>query len=239
VTYYTQDHYSPKTDLVPFFNGRTTIAPLEYTKIKITAPSDQFTEDLWIEASPPPDLVFKQTYMQVSAAVSVVVYILFSMIASLAAGMLVFRKKTAGAKMLLLHGLWNCATFIGMALATKKIFPQNEYGKRGPYILAFYLVFAGLLSVYAVVLSPSLAITVLIGWVIGLLSPVLSLGLLFIPLMSLSIVFSMDAASAMVTVVTSIIMFILALCPVPVLIWLKRWLDPEPVPVHGQDQDPP
>lgn len=239
VTYFTQDSFSTGKELAPFFNSKTTITPLEYTKIKISAPSDRFTRDLWIDPSPPAGLVFKEAYLQVYAAVSVVIYVLFSMIASLIAGMLVFRKKTAGAKMLLIHGLWNCATFIGMALATRKKFPQKEYGKRSPYILAFYLVFAGLLSVYAVALSPSLALPVLIGWIVGLLSPVLSLTLLFIPLMFLSQMHYMDAISMVLVAIASVIILILAFIPVPLLLWLKRWLDPDAVPDADPNPDAP
>ena len=236
VTYFTQGYFTTG-DLSPFFNGRTTVEPLEYTKIKISAPSDRFTEDLWIDPSPPASMVFRQMYLQIYALVSVAFYVLFSMIASLVAGMLVFKKRTVDTKTLLLHGLWNCATFIGLALATKNKFPQKEYGKRGPYILAFYLIFAGLLSVYAVALSPSLAMAVLIGWVAGLLSPLLALAMLFIPLMFLSQMHYMDATSIVFVSLASLIVVVLALSPVPVLLWLKRWPDPEPVQEPDPDQD--
>jgi hypothetical protein len=230
VTYFSEDHFSVSGDLAPFFDGKTEIAPLEYTKIRINAPADRFTQDLWIDPAPPADLVLRQQFRQYLFAVSATTYVLFSMAASLIAGRLLFRKKRAGTGTLLVHGLWNCGTFITMALATRRKFPQEEYGKRGPYVLCFYVVFALLLSAYAVLLSPSLTGAVLIAWVIGLLSPVISLFLLFVPLMILSDMFRPDLASLVPMLFISVIAVVLALIPVPALIWLKRWLDPEPVP---------
>ena len=227
VTYFTDDHFTTNSDLAPFFNGKTRMDPLKYTKIRIDVPAERFTGDLWMEATPPAAVAWKEFFLQYEIFISVLVYILFSAVSSLAAGYYAFRKKTVGAKTLLFHGLWNCATFIGLAIATRKKFPQGEYGKRGRYILAFYAVFAALLSAYVVVLSPALAPVVGIGWVIGLLSPLLAVFLLFIPVMFLTGVHYYDAGSLLLAIVMSLALVLLALCPVPALIWLKRWLDPE------------
>ena len=227
VTYFTEDRYVPDSALLPFFNGKTDFPELKYTKIKITVPSDKFTDDLWIDPTPPAGTAFREWYIPSSAVVSVIVYILFSALASFIAGVLVFRKKTVDRTILLLHGLWNCATFIGFAIATRKKFPQAEYGKRGPYVLVFYVVFALLLSVYTMVLAPSLGLEVILAWIIAVLSPILSLLLLAgIPMLLDSLSYSANA-SVLFVAGASIVLFILALCPIPVLIWLKRWLDPE------------
>ena len=221
VTYFTQGHYSPPEALVPFFNGKASVNNLKYTKLKINAASNRFSEDLWIDPLPPADMVAREAYLNYAFLFTAAAYVLFSAVASLLAGMLVFRKKTCGAKHLLLHGLWNCFTFIGLAIATKKKFPQEEYGKRGPFILAFYIIFGILLSVYTVVLAPSLAVAVLLGWGAALLSPLLSLGLLFmIPMMA---------------GIVSVFIIGLALCPVPALLWLKRWIDPEVAEQPGME----
>jgi hypothetical protein len=239
ITYFRQGYYSVSSDLAPFFNNKTPRHDLKYTKIRITTSADRFTDDLWMNPQPPAEVAAKDLYVQAGAAVSVVVYILFSMIASLLAGMLVFRKKAAGKKRLLLHGLWNCATFIGMAYATRKEFPQEEYGKRGPFILAFYVIFGLLLSAYVIALSPQLAPSVFIGWVIALLSPVLALGLLFIPVMVLTNLYHPDPFSVVQMLFVSGVAVVLALIPVPMLIWLKRWMDPAPVPVSLQNENNP
>lgn len=226
VTFFTDDHFTATPGLAPFFNGKTGIDPLKYTKIKIDVPAERFTADLWMAAHPPAAVAWKEIFLQFSVLISVLVYIIFSAVSSLAAGHYAFRKKTVGAKTLLLHGLWNCATFIGLAIVTRKKFPQEEYGRRGRYILAFYVTFAALLSAYVIVLSPSLAPVVGIGWVFGLLSPLLALFLLFVPVMFFTGAHYYDAGSLIVAIVMSIVLVMLALCPVPALLWLKRWLDP-------------
>ena len=226
VTYYTQDYFHADSALVPFFNGRTEISPLKYTKIRITVPSDRFIADFWIDPSQPAGITSGESFMQVLPLATVLTYVLFSALASLVAGMLVFKRKRAGAGMLLIHGLWNCATFIGFAVATKKKFPQAEYGKRWPFVLAFYLVFAGLISVYALVLAPSLIVLVIPAWILGLLSPILSLLLLLaLPMMAGGLYFG-DITSLLFFAVTCIAVIVLAFCPIPLLLWLRRWLDP-------------
>jgi hypothetical protein len=164
--------------------------------------------------------------MGISIAISVMIYILFSMIASLIAGMLVFRKKKAGAKTLLLHGLWNCTTFIGMALATRKKFPLDEYGKRSIFILAFYCIFALLLTAYIITLCPSLVLEVFTVWIAGLLSPLVALLLLpyFLFNAILDICFY-HSNRAVLESLMSIILFIGVIAPLPLLRLLKQWLD--------------
>lgn len=238
ITYFTQGRYRPPASLEPFFNGKTSFDDLQYTKVRIVAPSDRFTEDLWIDPEPPAGMILMEAYIVFSFFITAVMYILFSAAASLLAGMLVFRKKAADRKMLFLHGLWNCATFIAFAVMTRRRFPQDEYGRRGPYVLAFYVIFGLLLSMYTVVLAPSLAFSVLFGWVVGLLSPVLSLMLLiFIPIMTGGI-YNMSASSLLFALVVGVVILILAICPIPVLVWLKRWMDPVPAAGPGPENPP-
>jgi hypothetical protein len=234
VTYYTEAHYEPPVELQPFFNMRTEFDQLKYTKIKITARSDRFTGDLWIDPSPPADMVVKEAFLDLAIPVTAMAYIIFSAIASLLAGIIAFRKKAADKKRLLLHGLWNSATFIGLALATRRAFPQEEYGKRTPYLLMFYGIFGLLFSIFTVMLAPSLAFGVMLGWGAALLSPLISLALLaFIP-MIFGGIYNLNAFSLMFALVVSAVLIVLALCPVPCLLWLKRWMDPEPgVPGPG------
>jgi hypothetical protein len=47
----------------------------------------------------------------------------------------------------------------------------------------------------------------------------------------------MDTTSIVFVSLASLIIVVLALIPVPVLLWLKRWLDPEPVQEPDSDQD--
>ena len=229
VEYFREDSLHADPELAPFFNGRTQFSHMLYTKIRITAPADRFTDDLWMDNTPPASVTLQDLYLQHAAPVSAAAYALLSMAASLIAGLLAFRRKRVPAARLLLHGLWNCGTFLLFASMTRNAFPQEEYGKRWPYVVAFYASFAGLLSVLVIALSPASTSLVLIGWVAGLLSPVLALGLLLIPPVLLSHLYGTDAGQILLIADFSAVITVLALLPIPMLVWLKRWLDPAPV----------
>lgn len=229
-TYFSQEWYRPPAELQPFFNGKTEFGQLDYTKIKITVPADHFTEDLWIDPHPPASLGFQEAYMKYILPVTALVFAIFSAVASLLAGLLVFKKKQPKKLDLLLHGLWNCATFIGFAVMTRRKFPQEEYGKRGRFVLAFYVIFGLLLSAYTVALAPDSMGLILFGWIMILLSPLFSLILLaFVPVMFLGI-FSGGPGEILFAILAGIVLLILAICPLPVLVWLIRWMDPEMPP---------
>ena len=234
VTYFSQERFEASDSLVPFFNGKREMDNLEYTKIRITAPSDRFHDDLWIDPTPPADMVVKEGYLGAAAAVTVVVYILFSALASLAAGLVVFRGKAVSRKTLLLHGLWNCLTFIGLAVATRRKFSQEEFGRRGRYILSFYIAFGLLFSLYTLLLAPSLAFPVLLGWGAAVLSPLISLALLFYIPVILGGVYSWNAGSVLFALIVSMFLIVFATSPVPFFLWLRRWMDPPAgVPAPG------
>jgi hypothetical protein len=72
-----------------------------------------------------------------------------------------------------------------------------------------------------------------------LLSPLLALGLLFVPLMFLANLYRPDAFAIVIMLLVSVIAVVLVVIPIPMLIWLKRWLDPEPVPGTGADEGAP
>ncbi|NMB78240.1 MAG: hypothetical protein GYA23_04015, partial [Methanomicrobiales archaeon] len=227
VVYFTDGHSTPDEKLAFFYNGRSQMPDQKYTKIRITAPSGQFTEDLWIDPTPPPEIRLFEWYLDNRMLPSVISYIIFSLIASLAAGFIVFRKQNPSSRTLLLHGLWNCTTFIGFVIMTRRNFPQEMYGKRVPFVIAFYGIFGLLLSAWTIALAPSLALAVLGGWILTLLSPLLSLLLILVGLMIASGVASSDLSAMMLGGMLAILCFILAFAPVPVLIWLRRWIDPE------------
>lgn len=227
VTYFMQEHFEVSTELEPFFNGNTAQSRLPYTKIKISTPAEAFTEDLWIDPGKPLEIQLKWIYTEIVTIISVIMYMFLSMVSSLLAGVIVFRKKPVNPGPLLFHGLWNCATFIGLAYATRKKFPQTEYGARGWFILVFYLIFTALLSIYTILLSPSSTAAVGFGWITALLSPFLSLELLLMIPMFFSNIENMAPGWVFIAIFYSMIIGILALIPIPALIWLKRWIDPE------------
>jgi len=177
ITYYKEDYFYPSSALAPFFNIQNddSSSPnnVEYTKIKITAPSKYFADDLWIKNSAPASVGFKNFFATYAVVFRIILFIVLSMLASLLAGLVSFRKEPVPKKRLMLHGLWNCLTSIGFIIATvfmktREIDPriQAELKARGLdvasrdkrkilYVFLFYVFFialvitSSLLLVYA------------------------------------------------------------------------------------------
>ncbi|MDI3474060.1 MAG: hypothetical protein PWR30_383 [Candidatus Woesearchaeota archaeon] len=118
VTYFIDSWYTPETELQSFFNGKEEIENLKYTKIKINAPSKYLTEDLWIENSAPISVSIKSFLARIAWLWGIILFVILSMISSLLAGLVSFRRDPLPRKKLILHGLWNCLTFIGFLIAT-------------------------------------------------------------------------------------------------------------------------
>lgn len=91
----------------------------------------------------------------------------------------------------------------------------------------FYLLFAALLSVYTILLSPSSAAAVGFGWITASLSPLLSLLLLLMIPTFFSGIEYMPPVWVFIAILYSVIIGILALIPLLALLWLKGWIDPE------------
>lgn len=131
VTYYFQQFYFASNKLSPFFNGKTRIEGLKYTKIEINVPSENFREDLWIKNSAPLYIAFVDLLNANLLALIIAVFALNSCLASLLSGMIVFRDGYQSKKKLFLFGLWNFLTLIGFSIATmflktKRIDPKLE-----------------------------------------------------------------------------------------------------------------
>ncbi len=131
VNYFVQKHYYVPSPLLSFFNGKSRIENLKYTKIKIDAPSKYLIKDLWIKDSAPLDIVLSDFINEYAILWGVIFFTLSSCLASMFAGMLVFRKDRPSKKKFALFGLWNFLTLIGfvaasMSLRTKKLKPESE-----------------------------------------------------------------------------------------------------------------
>ena len=118
VTYFKQGRYRPEPELQNFFNGRSEIDNLKYTKIKLNAPSKYFSDDLWIKNSAPISVTIKDFLASIFWLWAIVLYVCFSCIASYLSGLISFKNNPLPKKKLMLHGLWNCLTFIGFLIAT-------------------------------------------------------------------------------------------------------------------------
>jgi hypothetical protein len=155
ITYYREDDYTPPTALVPFFGGQKTIGNLQYTRIKISVPSDAFTSDLWIDTKAPPGVTFHDEFLRSSPYLWILLFALFSMLASLGAGTLVLQENPVSRGRLLRHGLWNLLTFVLMAAMTSGLIPESRKKERSRYLVIFYSLFLSMLFLTLFVLLPS------------------------------------------------------------------------------------
>lgn len=126
--FYYSDYYSrvydayrmsnPDFDTVPkelssFFGSNALESGMKYTKIKITAPSSSFTEDLWVENSAPAKVAFGEFIVENSLAFGIILFIIISCLASLLAGAVIFGKDKPNLKKFALFGLANFLTLLG------------------------------------------------------------------------------------------------------------------------------
>ncbi|MEM2605308.1 MAG: DUF2330 domain-containing protein [Candidatus Pacearchaeota archaeon] len=118
VNYFVQRYYITSPEFSSFFNGKTIIQDLKYTKIKINTPSKYLTEDLWIRDSAPADIVFADFINRLVWIWGIILFILSSCLASLFSGMVVFGEDQISKKKFALFGLWNFLTLIGFAIAS-------------------------------------------------------------------------------------------------------------------------
>ena len=166
VTYYSYDHwyYEPPDELRSFFNGKDRIDNLNYTKIKLIVPSKHLTEDLWIKNSAPLSVPIKMFLASNPWLWGIILFVILSMLSSLLAGIISFRKNPLPRKKLMLYGLWNCLTFIGFLIAvifmkTRPIDPKLRAQLKSQglnvsprdrrkilYIFLFYVFFIALVT---------------------------------------------------------------------------------------------
>jgi len=138
VTYYKQNSFYVTNELKKFFDGKNRIKDMKYTKIKIDTKSDNFDEDLWIKNSTPLSVAIKDKVLNYLWVLGIFLFILCSMIASLFAGKVIFRKHPLSNIKLMLFGLWNCLTLVGFLIALT--YMKKDSRKIGFFFL-FYLFF--------------------------------------------------------------------------------------------------
>ncbi|MCX6821877.1 MAG: DUF2330 domain-containing protein [Candidatus Aenigmarchaeota archaeon] len=170
INYFVQDYYTVSPEFSSFFNGKTRINELEYTKIKINAPSKYLREDLWIKNSAPINITLADFINRNTLICGLIFFVLTSCLASLFSGLVVFRKdKIISNQKLALFGLWNFLTLIGFAIAsvflrTKKLKPELEQqlksegiivwdGRKILFVFLFTIFFLIITFVFQIVLQ--------------------------------------------------------------------------------------
>jgi hypothetical protein len=130
--YFMQNYYAVPGELSQFFNGKSQMQGLKYTKISIDEPSSAFTDDLWISDSPAaisPLVTFVVDYFWIW---SLGIFLIASVCASVLSGMIIFRKEKPSLKHFILIGLANLLTLIGLVAAARtldKKYPKTQNEK--------------------------------------------------------------------------------------------------------------
>jgi hypothetical protein len=143
-------------DIGTFSRNYVNVWNLKYTEIIINTTSDSFTNDLWIDPSPPLKARALDFTTEHSWAVSVPILILTSVLASLVSGLVVFRGFRPRGMMFALLGLCNILTIVGVFIAARRFEADGRLVRDGPYpwdhAVASYLVaFTVLFMTFAIV----------------------------------------------------------------------------------------
>lgn len=162
VSYFVAEDYGVPEELSGFFNQKTAIADLKYTKIKIDSPSKYLEDDLWMENSAPLKVSLLFWINKCFFLFGILLFALISCAASLLAGLMVFGKEERSRKNLAVFGLWNFLTIVGFWMAAKRMGEKNSIPgldamlkkdgfspnkKSGSFALAFSIVFLSMLAI--------------------------------------------------------------------------------------------
>lgn len=119
VKYFVQSHYEVPDKLSQFFNSKTKIENLKYTKIKIDTPSKYLTKDLWIKDTSPLKLKIADFASRFPFWYGLFFFIVGSCLASLFAGLVIFKDSSIISKRkFALLGLFNFLTLFGFGMAS-------------------------------------------------------------------------------------------------------------------------
>ncbi len=119
VNYFVQSHYDVPDKLSQFFNSKTKIENLKYTKITIDTPSKYLTKDLWIKDTAPLKLKIADFASRFHFWYGLFFFIVCSCLASMFAGIVIFKDSSIISKRkFALFGLFNFLTLFGFAIAS-------------------------------------------------------------------------------------------------------------------------
>jgi len=127
--YYFQNNYTVPKELEEFFNNKTKIENLEYTKISIDTQANNFTDDLWIENNAPAEIALADFIIENSLLLTILLFILLSMVSSALAGFIVFRNDKPQLGKFALFGLANLTTLIGFTLIAVRLKIDEKYSQ--------------------------------------------------------------------------------------------------------------
>jgi len=115
--YYFQKNYRIPDELTDFFFGQKgSISDLKYTKISIISEANHFTQDLWMTISAPKKIQIMSFIERNNFLIGLIIFIISSCLASLIAGLIIFRKDSPSIISFLLFGFFNFLTIIGLSI---------------------------------------------------------------------------------------------------------------------------
>ena len=132
------------------------IPALKYTEIVINTTSSSFTDDLWIDPSPSLKARALDLTTEHSWAVSIPIFILTSMLASLVSSVVVFRGFKPNVAMFAALGLFNLLTIVGVWAAARWFEVDHRFVRNGPYpwehaVASYLAAFTLLFMTFAIV----------------------------------------------------------------------------------------
>lgn len=131
---------------------------LKYTKTSIRSESERFTEDLWMERKAPSEILLADFIATNQLLTAIVLFAIYSVIASLLAGLIAYRRRVP-AKKLALIGLTNFLTILGPIIAT--LYRIEAKGEDKSFRKKFLLIIAALIILPAAVFGPLVLTSVL------------------------------------------------------------------------------
>ncbi len=163
---YLIGNYNPKIqkpEIAEFFNHRTRIVNLEFTRININSPSSNFKDDLWVVPTAPESVLIKKLYVENYFVIGLIVFIVASMLGSLLSGLFVFRNNSPSVLKFALLGLANLLSFLGFCIASYLLKVDQSFAKAKidfvskkdfvkpiffPFAATFFVIF-GIISIYS------------------------------------------------------------------------------------------
>jgi hypothetical protein len=139
--------------------------------MELLAPSSSLVDDLWLRDGAPATVGLKAFLRETLPLWGIALYAVFSILASVWAGRLSFKRQAVSTRRLAGHGLWNFGTVIGFLISTAGLLTikppheivQAEVGQAGQarkkwdsrkiaYVMLFYIFFLGLTTASGVLL---------------------------------------------------------------------------------------
>lgn len=123
---YFEQYYAIPDELSSFFNNREDTR-LKYTKIKVETASINLKNDLWMNNSPPSEIVFLEKINNNLRIIGLLIFILSSCLASMFAGMIIYRNDQPSKPGFFSFGILNFLTLIGFAIAANLLKINTQF----------------------------------------------------------------------------------------------------------------